>query len=54
MDERAAFEKWLESEQGLTADWDSKRNCYTQFAAHLAWKAWQAARRAVSAFGEPK
>ena len=37
-----AFEKWLDETMGLDAEWDAERNCYKEFAAHLAWKAWQA------------
>lgn len=40
---REPFEKWLLEEQGLDALWDEHRNCYEEFPAHLAWKAWQAA-----------
>lgn len=43
MCDREEFEKWLLNEQGLTAEWDEDRNCYKEFQAHLAWKAWQAA-----------
>ena len=42
-EQRAAFEAWLLDEQGLTATWDEERNCYEEFPAHLAWRAWLAA-----------
>lgn len=38
--ERQRFEEWLLEEQGLDADFDEKRNCYCEFAIHLAWRAW--------------
>lgn len=38
--DRSAFEKWLSDSQGLDGDWDAVRNCYTEFAVHVAWKAW--------------
>lgn len=40
---RETFEKWLLDKMGLQAEWQPERNCYKQFTAHLAWKAWQAA-----------
>lgn len=45
--ERAEFERWLFDEQGLESVWEPHRNCHKDFAAHLAFKAWQAARRTV-------
>ena len=44
MSERIEFEIWLLYEQGLNAKWDDDRNCYVEFGAHIAWRAWQAAR----------
>jgi heme-degrading monooxygenase HmoA len=41
IEERKKFEEWLLDHQQLTATWDEKRNSYTRFQAHLAWKAWQ-------------
>lgn len=41
--ERAAFEAWLMAEHLLDATWNADRNCYDEFPAHLAWKAWRAA-----------
>jgi len=38
------FETWLSEEHWLEATWDEHRNCYVEFEAHLAWKAWCAAR----------
>lgn len=40
---RFAFEKWLLDVMGLQDEFDEQRNCYKEFACHLAWKAWQAA-----------
>lgn len=42
--ERAAFEKWLMAAHMLDATWNVGRNCYDEFPAHLAFKAWQQAR----------
>ncbi len=39
--EQKRFEKWLLDEHGLVATWDQQRNCYAEFPAHLAWKAWR-------------
>jgi len=47
--EREEFEAWLLDEQWLTATWNEARNCYDEFPAHLALKAWQAAMKAASA-----
>jgi len=41
--ERAAFEKWLMDVHGLDSVWNEERNCFDDFPAHLAFKAWQAA-----------
>ena len=46
--ERVEFEQWLLDAHGLSDEWDEARNCYKQFAAHLAWKAWLA-RASVNA-----
>ncbi len=40
--QRAAFEAWLMAEHLLDATWNAERNCYDEFPAHLAWKAWRA------------
>lgn len=42
--ERVEFERWLFESQGLESAWEPHRNCHKDFAAHLAFKAWQAAR----------
>src|SRR5690554_6903654 len=42
--DRDEFQKWLLNEHGLYSRWQEDRNCYADFPAHLAWKAWQAAR----------
>lgn len=44
MSDREEFEKWLIEVHGLNAEWDEDRDCYVEFACHIAWKAWQAAR----------
>src|SRR3712207_7441676 len=46
---RKAFEAWLLSEQWLTATWNDERNCYDEFPAHLAFKAWLASDMAAAA-----
>lgn len=40
--EMEQFEKWLLDEQGLEGTWNDTRNCFDEFPAHLAFKAWQA------------
>jgi hypothetical protein len=51
---RSQFEAWLLDTMMLTAVWDESRNCYEEFRAHLAWKAWQAAStRSETATKEP-
>lgn len=42
-DERRQFESWLMADQMLTPTWNEQRNCYEEFAAHLAYRAWRAA-----------
>ena len=39
------------AEHMLDATWNDARNCYAEFPAHLAYKAWQAARPKRPAFG---
>lgn len=41
--DRAAFEAWLWEVMKLDSEWDEKRNCFVDYPAHLAFKAWQAA-----------
>lgn len=41
---REDFEKWLLDEHGLESEWQPRRNCFKDFPAHLAFKAWQASR----------
>lgn len=38
--QRQAFEKWLLDVYMLEAHWSEERNCYEEFSAHLAYKAW--------------
>lgn len=45
MSMRKDFEQWLLEEHGLVGTWDTDRNCYQEFPAHLAWKSWQAAQQ---------
>jgi hypothetical protein len=52
LDERKSFEVWLLKHQMLTATWNVDRNCYDEFAAHLAYKAWLAAPTAQPQGGE--
>lgn len=44
-DQRPEFEAWLRKEHDLDAEWQPERNCYKEFAAHLAYKSWCEARR---------
>jgi hypothetical protein len=46
--QRVAFENWLLGVQGLTATWNDARNCYNEFQAHIAFKAWQEASRVAT------
>ena len=43
---RAAFEAWLLDTHLLTSEWQESRNCFKDYPAHLAFKAWQAATAA--------
>lgn len=43
---RFIFEKWLAEVHMLSSEWQPARNCYKDFAAHLAWQAWQASQAA--------
>jgi hypothetical protein len=45
MTEREEFEKWLIAHHGLQSDWSIERNCFVDYQAHLAFKAFQAGRR---------
>jgi hypothetical protein len=49
--ERQVFEQWLRAEHKLESEWDETRNCYTEFAAHLAFCAWKAS--AVHRLSQP-
>lgn len=47
--EADAFERWLSEKHCLSSEWQPERNCYRDFQAHLAWRAWLASReRALS------
>lgn len=48
-DQREKFEAWLWDVHHLNATWNTGRNCYDEFPAHLAFKAWQQAIQALSA-----
>lgn len=50
--DRASFEKWLMDIHGLEATWNETRNCYDEFPAHLAFKAWQKGRAALQERGK--
>lgn len=47
--ERTNFEAWLLKVHGLESEWQEMRNCYKEFAAHLAFCAWQARGSALPA-----
>jgi hypothetical protein len=44
---REEFRKWLLEEHGLESEWQSERNCFKDFPAHLAYLAWQASRESL-------
>ncbi|UQS93441.1 hypothetical protein [Pseudomonas phage Kat] len=44
---RDEFEAWLLREHGLESEWQEERNCFKDYPAHLAFKAWQASRAAL-------
>ncbi|WBW49166.1 hypothetical protein PB31_134 [Pseudomonas phage vB_PaeM_B31] len=44
---REGFEAWLLREHGLESEWQEGRNCFKDYPAHLAFKAWQASRAAL-------
>ncbi len=46
-DMREEFESWLLREHGLESEWQDERNCFKDYPAHLAFKAWQASRAAL-------
>lgn len=46
-DMREEFEAWLLREHGLESEWQEERNCFKDYPAHLAFKAWQASRAAL-------
>ncbi|AMD42712.1 MULTISPECIES: hypothetical protein [Pseudomonas] len=46
-DMREEFEAWLLREHGLESEWQDERNCFKDYSAHLAFKAWQASRAAL-------
>lgn len=46
-DMREEFKAWLLREHGLESEWQEERNCFKDYPAHLAFKAWQASRAAL-------
>jgi hypothetical protein len=44
LEARQEFEAWLQEVHLLDATWNEERNCYDEFPAHLAFKAWCAAK----------
>ncbi len=46
-DIREEFEAWLLREHGLESEWQDERNCFKDYPAHLAFKAWKASRAAL-------
>lgn len=49
---REKFEEWVTAEQwfhGSDFEWDDRRNCYSQFGIHLAYKAWLGATEQAEA-----
>ena len=47
MSMREEFEAWLLEVHGLTSEWSEERNCFQDYPAHLAYKAWRASRAAL-------
>lgn len=45
--DRQAFEKWLLEVHLLEGTWNEDRNCYDEFACHLAFKAWCASKNNI-------
>jgi len=39
---REEFEEWLLWAHGLEATWQEERNCFKEYPAHLAFRAWLA------------
>lgn len=58
-DDRKAFEAWVDEviygngAESISSDWDERRNCYSTFGHHVAYKAWQA-RAALLAVAEER
>lgn len=44
---REEFLQWLLEVHGLESEWQPERNCFKDYAAHLAFQAWQASRAAI-------
>jgi hypothetical protein len=42
--QRLEFEAWLWKVHMLDDEWDSQRRCYKEFACHLAYQSWKAAK----------
>ncbi len=42
--DRSEFERWLLKEHRFSSTWNNERNCYDDFAVHLAFSAWSAKR----------
>lgn len=52
MSSREEFEAWMTAEQWFhdsDFEWDDRRNCYSQFGIHLAYKAWLGATEQADA-----
>jgi hypothetical protein len=45
---RKEFEAWLREVHWLASEWQEERNCFADYPAHLAFKAWQAAKSSLS------
>jgi Protein of unknown function (DUF551) len=42
---RARFEEWLHNKYCDKGTWNDERNCYDEFAVHMAFKGYQAGQR---------
>ena len=56
-EQRQDFEQWISSEffggmHDISEDWDEERNCYKDFAFHIAFQSWMAANAQYKYFGQ--
>lgn len=51
---RQDFQKWLLDTHGLESKWNPDRNCFEDYAAHLAYQAWREAALPNDYIGIPE